>query len=633
MTSYSANRPRAVTLRLCVLLLSGFWTVSFRAQSLSPVRDNPKARIGSAVVSGTVVADDTSGGVLRRVIVTLQAGESQSPRTAVTDDQGRFVFDGLSPGTYSLMAQRAGFVRTYFGSRRVGRDRGTPFSVSEGQTVAGITIRMARGSVIAGTIRSASGRPIAGLRVVAAQVRNVDGQRQVEVVSSANIQGMLGTSTNDIGEYRVFGLSPGDYVVQARGSGLQVHTVSEDDVRWAEESVRTQRIPASAGVSRPPLPPPIQTATFASVFFPGVTDISAAAVIKLGPAEERAGMDFTTILVPTVRVAGTVLGPDGLPRAGAQVSLRSLVKSSAELTSLGLGSVSNATSQPDGSFAISNVPPGRYSLSTRVPLMQAADARGSVLWAARDLQVDGQDHTDVLLSLTLGVSISGKVRFEGTSPLPTDPRRAKVMLTSTPVTGGSLVEIAASLVGGSLVSVDADWTFSMKGISPGRYRFMAVLHGLLDLALPATEGWFLKSISLNGYDISDRVYGVDSDRDLEGVIVTFTDRPTALLGTVRDKDGRPSPGFPIVVFSTDRGEWAAGSRRVREVAPSSDGEFKIIGLPAGDYYVSAVTELDPEDLADPDFLEQLAAMSFKVTLAEGERKIQDIKLVGGWPAH
>ena len=56
-------------------------------------------------------------------------------------------------------------------------------------------------------------------------------------------------------------------------------------------------------------------------------------------------------------------------------------------------------------------------------------------------------------------------------------------------------------------------------------------------------------------------------------------------------------------------------------------------MPAGDYYVSAVTELDPEDLADPDFLEQLAAMSFKVTLAEGERKIQDIKLVGGWPAH
>jgi hypothetical protein len=117
---------------------------------------------------------------------------------------------------------------------------------------------------------------------------------------------------------------------------------------------------------------------------------------------------------------------------------------------------------------------------------------------------------------------------------------------------------------------------------------------------------------LGGRDVSDVPFEVKPSQDVSGLLVTFTDRPTELSGTVIDQAGRAAPGFPIVVFSTDRTYWTIGSRRVQQARPSSDGKYKLSGLPPGEYFVSAVTDLDPNDLADPLFLEQLAAASFKI---------------------
>ena len=110
---------------------------------------------------------------------------------------------------------------------------------------------------------------------------------------------------------------------------------------------------------------------------------------------------------------------------------------------------------------------------------------------------------------------------------------------------------------------------------------------------------------------------------------TDTDKPIVLSGRVFDADGRPSPAFPIVVFSTDSTHWSAGSRRVQQVRPASDGSYRLLGLPAGEYFVGAVTTLDLEDLYDPVFLQQIVPIAFRITLAEGETKQQDLKLGGG----
>jgi hypothetical protein len=98
---------------------------------------------------------------------------------------------------------------------------------------------------------------------------------------------------------------------------------------------------------------------------------------------------------------------------------------------------------------------------------------------------------------------------------------------------------------------------------------------------------------------------------------------------VIDSAGRPTGAFPIVVFATDRAHWVPGSRRVMQAQPASDGKFTVIGLPAGEYYLAAVTRLEPGDLANRQFLEDLLPASLRISIRDGEKKTQDLKLSGG----
>jgi hypothetical protein len=143
------------------------------------------------------------------------------------------------------------------------------------------------------------------------------------------------------------------------------------------------------------------------------------------------------------------------------------------------------------------------------------------------------------------------------------------------------------------------------------------------------DGWTLKSVMAGGRDVADT--GIEVRENVSNVIVTFTDRPSELSGTVFDQAGRVTPEFPIVVFSIDKTYWISGSRRVTQARPASDGTFRVTGLPAGEYFVCAVTAVEQSELADPAFLEQLAASSYKIriTIRAGEKTVQDLKLGGG----
>ena len=101
------------------------------------------------------------------------------------------------------------------------------------------------------------------------------------------------------------------------------------------------------------------------------------------------------------------------------------------------------------------------------------------------------------------------------------------------------------------------------------------------------------------------------------------------LVAARDAAGQPVAGFPIVVFPSDRALWISGSRRIVTAKPASDGRYRISGLAPGEYYLCALTDLDPNDLYDPAFLDQIVSGAFKLSLAEGEKKTQDLRLGGG----
>jgi hypothetical protein len=307
----------------------------------------------------------------------------------------------------------------------------------------------------------------------------------------------------------------------------------------------------------------------------------------------------------------------------------------------------------DGRFSLTGVTPGRYKLTARGapfqpggPQPPAGGARDDLaialagqmgrlmggstgtLWAVEEITVDGREISNLSLRLQPGMTVSGKIVYEATTlKPPTSFSTTRLMLAPLPASG-SQSDMLSSMMNALNATIADDGTFSAKGVLPDKYRAAVLgpgmMGGLASLAAAANQSaampvdtWTLKSIMLNGRDVTDVSFEVKPGEDVAGLVITLTDRPTELSGRVIDRAGRAAPGFPIVVFST-------------EVRPASDGQFSITGLPAGEYFVCAVTDLDPNDLSDPTFLEQLAASgALKVTLADGEKKTQDLRLAGG----
>jgi hypothetical protein len=128
-----------------------------------------------------------------------------------------------------------------------------------------------------------------------------------------------------------------------------------------------------------------------------------------------------------------------------------------------------------------------------------------------------------------------------------------------------------------------------------------------------------------GTDALDVPVTIGGD-DVTGVEILFTDRPTELSGDLLDAAGQPAPEFYIVVFPTDKMYWTPLSRRIASVRPGSDGRFRVANLPPGDYLIAAVTDVEQSEWYDPSFLAQLVDASTKITLAEGEKKVQNLKI-------
>ena len=140
--------------------------------------------------------------------------------------------------------------------------------------------------------------------------------------------------------------------------------------------------------------------------------------------------------------------------------------------------------------------------------------------------------------------------------------------------------------GASPTPVGPHGAFSIVGVTPGRYRVRA---GLLTLRV-ADDTWHVKSATVNGRDAVDEP--IELRTSVEGVVVTLTDRMPGLSGVVRDASGQAAASCHVVVFAKDRKYWVPESSRLTSVRPASDGSYLIRSVPAGDYFVTAVNDLE-----------------------------------------
>ena len=130
---------------------------------------------------------------------------------------------------------------------------------------------------------------------------------------------------------------------------------------------------------------------------------------------------------------------------------------------------------------------------------------------------------------------------------------------------------------------------------------------------------------LGDRDLLDGLLEVGTE-PISGVVLTFTDRRTELAGSLQSAAGIPAPEYSLVLFPADRSRWQPGSLRIKSTRPGSDGQFSLTNVPGGDYLLGVLTDFEPGDLERMDFLTELATTAVRVTLRDGERTVQDVRV-------
>ena len=409
-----------------------------------------------------------------------------------------------------------------------------------------------------------------------------------------------------------------------------------------------------------------QSASYAPVYYPGTPSPAASSPVTLAVGEERAGVDFQLMLVRTAKVEGSVQSNDGTLPQGTQISLIPMD----QVGMPAIPGVSNNMTRAgaDGRFSFNNIAPGQYRVMARAniravdPAADAAAAAGvaagrggrggggmgpggrggpgqivQVLWGSADINVAGEDVPGVSITLQPGMTVSGRITFESSSTLPpTDLSRVRVTLSPR----GS--QQGLDMGGIAPAQVDATGRFTIPGVVPGRYSLNANAAaggggvaggaragGAGAPAVPAsTANWVLKSAIAGSRDVLDFGLVIEPNQDVTATL-TFVDKTQELSGTIQDTMGKPTADYSIILFASDKGFWVPQSRRIQSVRPATDGKFTIRGIPAGEYRLTAVTDVEPGEWFDPAFLEQLMGASIPVSVREGEKKVQDIKVAGG----
>ena len=538
-----------------------------------PPRDNALAPTGTAKISGRVIAADT-GSPIRRAQININSRDAQFNRSITTDSEGRYEIASLPAGRYRLFVDKAGYVALEYGQARP-FEAGKPLDITEGQALEKIDFSLPRGSAITGRITDEFGDPITDVQVQALRYQFVNGERQLVSAGRA-------AQTDDVGSYRIFGLMPGDYVIRA--------------------SMRPNVAQGPRAVETDPTGYP-------GTYYPGVSDVGLAQTVTAALGQEVSSIGFPLVPARLSRISGTVMGSDGRPLTGAMVMIRARGGNGlAALRMNIIGGGGGGQVRPDGTFQLANVPPGEYILDVQqrpAALRGIQDINLSQLeFASMPVSVSGGDIENLTVVTTPGVTVSGRVAYQGQAP-----PKAGLQVMAVPPSGGSSsigMLLASKALGGG--RVDQNGTFELRGIAgPQIIRVQG---------LP--PGWALKSVMLDGADISDTAYDFKPGNNVTGLVVTLTDRLSEITGNVRGPRGQPVVDYVLVAFPEDDKLWGSQSRYVQTTRPNQNGTFSLKGLPPGRYLAAVVPALENGMQNDRALLEQLRTRAHGFSLAEGQ---------------
>jgi len=601
-----------MTFRIVSVAVSFVLVLYATTSAAQPPRDyRTPGSSGTAAITGIVLSDDRDSRPLRRARVTLSGSDIDVGRATITADDGRFTFDQLPPGRYTITAAKDAYVSMSAGADRPERP-GLGIEVRAGQT-AETTIRLPRGAVITGIVRLPTGEPAAGFSVSPIVRRYVPSTGERLLVSPLNTT----ITTDDRGVYRIFGLPAGTYFVGATPRvpvppGADVQVLSDAEIKRALSEVKEQIVASRPGMLSAPPPstrvtaPPRGGVTLVPIYYPGTPNEKQATPITLAPGETRTGIDIDLEYVRTATVTGFVTAPR---EARVQLML-----ANADGSSLNQSFRATATLMDDGRFSFRSMPPGHYAIAARATAVTAQPGAGPsevIWWGRTEVIISGEDLSGVTLALKPALDLSGQVVFKGNTPPPPLPT------LKLPIPAGFTFGLGTQNLPNVTVQGNR---FTIPGAIPGVYRLRTQPPGIRT----PIGTWWLESVVAGGRELLDAE--LDLQNSVGDAVITFSDRASELSGSVAYVTGAPFREGLVLVFSTNSQTWFLNSRRVAAVAPDKTGRYVVRNLPPGEYFVTVAVGLERNEWFDPEVLAALAQSARRVTLNGVEVRTHDLVL-------
>jgi Carboxypeptidase regulatory-like domain len=539
---------------------------SVPAEGVTGPRDRLKPATGTARIRGIVVGGEGAA-PLRRAVVRLAGSDLPEGRVTTTNEEGRWEVRDLPAGRYEITAMKTGYVAVAYGQRRA-FEQGRPLEIRDAQTIENINFNLPRGSVIAGRVIDEFGDPVAEVGIAALRLRFAEGRRRMIPVGRF-------AQTDDGGNFRLYGLAPGDYYINASQTSLSFGESSDDSVGYAP------------------------------TYYPGTASAQQADKVTVGVGDEVSGLVFSLVPTRTARISGTAVDSRGRPMAGAFISV---MERSGDGGGIGM-SGGGAQVREDGSFTISDVGPGDYLLQAR----HSTNHIESGELASAPITVNGEDVSGVMLVASTGTVIRGRVVFD------VPPPAGKILPGAVGVAAMPLESFDAMMFidGQMRERLNDDWTFELRAMA-GPVR-------IWPMRMPT--GYSLKQVFWRGQDITDSGLALKGNTAITDVEVMLTAQSTTVAGAVTEANGAPVIDCVVLVFPEDGEKWSTQSRYIRLTRPDQQGGFVIKQIPPGRYLAAALPYLEEGEQSNPELLERLRSLATPFTLAENGRQSLQLKMV------
>ena len=520
------------------------------ALSTSAQKNTQPAKEESCSVSGIVIKMADSAPLRKAHLILRSVEDPNRTVAAVTNADGRFSLKSIAPGPYRLYVSRIGFVSEGYGQRKPDAP-GAILTLHAGQELKDLQFRLIPAGVISGKIYDDDGEPLPGVQVGAVRQVYSEGKRTRSATTSV--------STNDLGEYRLFGLSPGRYFVSSVYG------------RWSREGSEDDSNDA-------------QNEGYAKLYYPGTPDPAKAGPIIIKAGEEASSIDILMRKVPVHQVRGNVYN-QVTHKPGVGVMVVMVPKSTGNEWDFG---APTTVQKPDGSFVIPEVLPGSYTLAS----FWFDDGISYVNRQAVD--VGNADVEGIAMTVVPGTNISGRVVWEGQQALEKD--ELKIMPKP--------VDVPFGVRGQARVARDNSFTF--KGLGEGTYRAEVV--GMSKDCYIKDMYYGESSVIKDGFTVTRGEAG-----SLEIVV---SSRGARVEGTVMDSDGLPLAGVSVVLVP----ELSQRENYQKYKTESTDqyGNFDLRGIAPGDYKLFSWVEVEQDAWQDPEFLKQFEDRGQRITLQDGD---------------